>query len=216
MAVFSSHNPNDEIIRYQMARYISSNEAVWRILGFSIHERHPTVVHLSVHLANGQRLYFTEVNAHERAAAPPATTLTSFFDICANDLFAQTLLYAQMPTYYTWNASTKKFQRRKQGKAVQRWPNLYSTDVLGRLYIVHPKNDECFYLRMLLINVRGPTSFENLRTVNGQICATYREACQKLNLLESDSHWETKLEDASISNHPWQIRTLFAITLVTF
>lgn len=68
---------------------------------------------------------------------------------------------------------------------------------------------------MLLINVRGPTSFENLRTVNGQICATYREACQKLNLLESDSHWETTLADASLTNHPWQIRSLFAIILVT-
>lgn len=38
------------------------------------------------------------------------------------------------------------------------------TDALGRIYTVHPKNADCFYLRLLLINVRGPTSFESLRT----------------------------------------------------
>jgi hypothetical protein len=65
MAVFQIENesrPFDEITLYQMGRYISSNEAVWRILSFPIHERHPTVIHLSDHLENGQRVYFTENN----------------------------------------------------------------------------------------------------------------------------------------------------------
>ncbi|CAF4020810.1 unnamed protein product [Rotaria magnacalcarata] len=42
--------PVDEISNYQLGKYISSNEAVWRILDFPIHERYPTVVHLAVHL----------------------------------------------------------------------------------------------------------------------------------------------------------------------
>ena len=49
MAVFGVGNvaaPLDEINQYQLGRYISSIEAVWRILSFPIHERHPTVVHL--------------------------------------------------------------------------------------------------------------------------------------------------------------------------
>ncbi|GBM09683.1 hypothetical protein AVEN_186395-1 [Araneus ventricosus] len=33
-----------------MGRYSSSNEAVWGILNFPIHERHLTVFHLNVHL----------------------------------------------------------------------------------------------------------------------------------------------------------------------
>ncbi|GFS77272.1 down syndrome cell adhesion molecule homolog [Trichonephila clavipes] len=32
-------NKNDEITLYQIGRYISSNEAAWRIFGFPIHER---------------------------------------------------------------------------------------------------------------------------------------------------------------------------------
>ncbi|XP_055308584.1 uncharacterized protein LOC129572604, partial [Sitodiplosis mosellana] len=46
----------DEIQEYQMGRYISSNEAVWKILGFYVHERYPSVVQLAVHLENGQRV----------------------------------------------------------------------------------------------------------------------------------------------------------------
>ncbi|GFW51494.1 ATP-dependent DNA helicase [Trichonephila clavipes] len=107
------------------------------------------------------------------------------------------------------------FQRRKQGKAVEGHTNLYSSDALGRLYTVHPNNTEGFYLRLLLINMRGPISFQDLRTVNGQLCATYRQACQELNLLENDAHWDTALADASNSARPQQIRMLFAIILTT-
>ncbi|GBP60303.1 hypothetical protein EVAR_26715_1 [Eumeta japonica] len=127
-----------------MGRYVSTNEALWRLLSFQIHERYPTVVHLAVHLENGQRVYFTEANAAQRAERPPSTTLTSFFAMCEADPFAATLMYVEMPKYYTWNQSTKKFQRRKQGTPVPDWPQVFSTDALGRMYTVHPRNDECF------------------------------------------------------------------------
>ncbi|XP_075158174.1 uncharacterized protein LOC142231451 [Haematobia irritans] len=215
MAVFSVQNPKDEISQYQMARYISSNEAVWRIFGFPIHERYPAVVHLPVHLENGNRVYFTGANAQALAEAGGRTKLTAFFELCQYDIFAATLLYAQIPTYFVWNNGTKTFQRRKQGKRVYGYSHLFSSDALGRLYTVHPQNSKCFYLRMLLINVPGPTSFDNLRTVNNEVCVIYREACQKLNLLESDLQWETTLNEASTSQNPSQIRALFAVILIT-
>lgn len=120
MAVFGVADPNrnDEIHQYQMGRYISSNEAIWRLFSFQIHERYPTVVHLAVHLENGQRVYFTEENAVEVASNPPDTTLSAFFKLCRNDTFAQTLLYADVPMYFTWNKSKNDFERRKVGKSV--------------------------------------------------------------------------------------------------
>ncbi|GFQ92396.1 ATP-dependent DNA helicase [Trichonephila clavata] len=100
MAVFdvtsSDGIARNEVNQYEMGRYISSNEAVWRILNFPIHERHPTVIHLSVHLENGQRVYFTEGNAAERARFAPETTLTAFFRLCNEDEFARTLFYHQV------------------------------------------------------------------------------------------------------------------------
>lgn len=215
MAIFAVTNTNDEVSHYQMGRYVSSNEAIWRIFSFAIHERHPTVFHLAVHLENGQRVYFNPNNAVDRAARPPVTTLTGFFSICETDQFARTLLYADMPRYYTWNASSKSFQRRKQGTPLEGYENVFATDAIGRIYTVHPNNDECYYLRLLLVNVPGPTSFQQLRTVDGHLCATYREACQLLRLLENDSHWDDTLKDSVISSSPHQIRTLFAIIIST-
>ncbi|GFX32033.1 ATP-dependent DNA helicase [Trichonephila clavipes] len=64
-------NKNDEITLYQIGRYISSNEAAWRIFGFPIHERDPAVVQLAIHLENGQRVFFTNETAIDRAINPP-------------------------------------------------------------------------------------------------------------------------------------------------
>ena len=88
MAVFglqSEITDLDEIVQYQAGRYINSNEALWRILSFPIHERSPAVVHLVVHLRNGQRVYFLESNLQQRALNPPDTTLAVFFSLCQND-----------------------------------------------------------------------------------------------------------------------------------
>jgi len=113
-AVFQLQNTApllDEVQSFLLGRYISSNKAVWRILGFPIHERYPTVVHLSAHLENGQRIYFTPSNLQQQLQATPHTTLTAFFHLCRQDAFAKTLLYCDVPRYYTWNASRKQFQR---------------------------------------------------------------------------------------------------------
>ena len=69
---------------------------------------------------------------------------------------------------------------------------------MGHIHRVHLRNDECFYLRFLLVNVPGPTSFRFLRNVDGELCATYREACQRLRLLEDDVHWDHSLADACL------------------
>lgn len=111
LAIFEVQNinKNDEIARYQMGRYISSNEAIWHILSFPIHERDPAVQHLAIHLENGQRVYFTEENVLQRAFEAPKTTLTEFFTLCQKPdvfgQFAKTLVYGDVPRYFTWNKS---------------------------------------------------------------------------------------------------------------
>ncbi|RCN45090.1 hypothetical protein ANCCAN_08900 [Ancylostoma caninum] len=217
MAVFRLEDENgvlDEILQYLMGRFINTNEGVWHILCFSIHERYPPVVHLSVHLENGQRVYFTADTARERAANPPNTTLTAFFQLCQQDSFARTLLYPEVPKYYTWNASRKVFCKRKQGAPVP-GSDVRGSDALGRVYTVHPNNDECYFLRLLLHTVRGPTSFADLKTVDGEVCEMYREACQRRGLLENDQHWDTTLAEACLTCFPSQLRSLFAIIVTS-
>ena len=92
MAVFglqSDISDIDEIVQYQAGRYRRSNEAVWRILSFPIHERSRASVQLAAHLQNVQRVYFSESNVQQGALNPPDTTLAAFFSSCQNDSFAK-------------------------------------------------------------------------------------------------------------------------------
>ena len=205
----------DEVARYESGRYISANEAMWRIFTFPIHQRHPTVQHLSVHLENGQRVYFTEGNVQQRLQTPSDTTLTAFFKLCSTDDFAKTLLYSQLPAYYTWQTTSKCWKRRLRGAEVPGYPDVCRTDALARVYTVHPNNRECFFLRILLHHVTGPRSFQHLRTVQGHDCGTFQEACKQLGLLEDDAHWRSTLEEAATVRSPTQLRHLFAIMLGT-
>ena len=44
-----------------------------------------------------------------------------------------------------------------------------------------------------------------IATFNGELCGSYREACQHLQLLENDHHWDQTLSDAVISSEAHQI-----------
>ncbi|GFW91284.1 ATP-dependent DNA helicase [Trichonephila clavipes] len=127
----------------------------------------------------------------------------AFFELCQVDNFAKTLLYCEVPAYYVWKNS--KFYRRKKGKAVSGYPEMKKDQVLGRIYTVHPGNAECYYLRLLLHKIPGPTSFTALKIVIGVVQPSFQAACKALGLLEDDAHWNSTLEDASISESPNKI-----------
>ena len=151
-------------------------------------------------------------NLQDRVNSPPAKTLTAFFDLCRTNNFAKTLLYHEVPQYYTWEKY--KFARRKRGQEVAGFPGIRKDAALGRVYNVHPTQIECYYLRMLLFLVRWPTAFETLRTINGVICATYQGACKELGLLEGDEHWENTLSETVISESAAKLRLLFVVILI--
>lgn len=86
---------------------------------------------------------------------------------------------------------------------------------MGQVYTVHPKQHECFSLRLLLMNIPGSTSFEFLRTVDGQVMNTYQDACRELQLLEDDNHWDLTLAGAPLASTHDNMRLVFAISLTT-
>ena len=94
-------------------------------------------------------------------------------------------------------------------------PGIYKDGVLGRVYTVHPSQQECFYLRILLHAVKEPTSFDALHTVNGQVCGTYCEACFRKGLLESDAQWDATLTEATVPQSTGNLRNLLAIHLAS-
>jgi len=54
------------------------------------------------------------------------------------------------------------------------------------MYSVSPTQIELFYLPLLLLTVKGATSFNDLRTVNGKFCQLFSAACLALGLIEDD------------------------------
>lgn len=100
------------------------------------------IVHLAVHLENGQRVYFTDKNVQQKIQIPPDSTLTSFFKLCSKDDFAKTLLYEQVPSFYTWDSTKKLFNKRKQGVPVE-GTYLFRFDASSEMYFCRIHLHEC-------------------------------------------------------------------------
>ncbi|XP_026410222.1 uncharacterized protein LOC113305391 [Papaver somniferum] len=56
-------------------------------------------------------------------------------------------------------------------------------------------------------------SFDSLKTVNGQLCPTFKKACIELGLLKHDGEWLPLLEEAADIQTGSQLRKLFKIVL---
>ncbi len=66
---------------------------------------------------------------------------------------------------------------------------------IGRMYYAHVTSGERYYLRMLLNYVKGATSYEHLRTVDGRDHDTFKDACIAMGLLVDDNEWHQALEE---------------------
>ncbi|XP_013775742.1 uncharacterized protein LOC106460570 [Limulus polyphemus] len=209
--MFAVSDETDEIQRYQSGRYICTSEAVWRILSFPIHERFPAVSHLEVHLPDEQRVYFQPDNVREQMER--STTLLVFFDLCQSDAFARTFLYNEVPSYFTYSRQ-RGWARRLRGQPVAGHPNVKQDSCIGRVYTVHPSCSERYHLRLLLHSVRGPISFNDLKTVRGELHPTFQSACRAIGLLEDEACWEETLRGAAVSESPRKLRDLFSVLVV--
>ena len=84
---------------------------------------------------------------------------------------------------------------------------------VGRVYTINPRQGECFYLWLLLHHIRGPQSFAELKTVEGDLCSSFREACFRLGLLKNDNQYHLAMQETSVSNSASSLRSLFAVIL---
>ncbi|XP_019233403.1 PREDICTED: uncharacterized protein LOC109214007 [Nicotiana attenuata] len=197
----------DEIKEYQSARWVSPPEAAWRLFGFPISEMTPSVFHLQLHLEGQQFVSFKSIENVDRILSNPMirkTMLTEFFVMNRTDKNAMQLLllYKEFPEYFVWSPKEKMWTRRKQ------------RTVIGRVVTCHPTEGERYYLRLLLMNVRGPNSYQDLCKVDGKCCSTFREAAEKRGLLQCDNNLVEYMSEATNYQMPYSLRRLFATLLV--
>jgi hypothetical protein len=82
------------------------------------------------------------------------------------------------------------------------------------MYYAHPTSGERYYLRMLLNYVKGATSYEHLRTMEGRVHNTFKDACIVMSLLANDNEWDQALEEAGVWASGRQLRDMFASMLM--
>ena len=81
------------------------------------------------------------------------------------------------------------------------------------MYFASPNYGERFYLRLLLTVVKGPKSFQSLRTVDNVVHDTFKLACIARGLLEDDEEWIQCLKEAAVIKIGYQLRRLLSIIL---
>ncbi|XP_028801370.1 uncharacterized protein LOC114756588 [Neltuma alba] len=179
----------DEIQQYYNFRYISACEAAWRIFAFEIHHRYPAVERLSFHLPNQQYvIYSTGDDVSELVDKPRVceSMFLAWMEINVHDVFAKTLTYSEFPHHYVYIRTKRAWKRREKGFAI------------GRITHTPPSSGELYYLRILITKVRGPTSYEDIRTVNGVLYPSFRAACYALGLLDDDNEYINGIKEASL------------------
>jgi hypothetical protein len=203
----------NEVREFQNKRYVGPAEGAWRLRGNEIAERKPTVCRLQIHLEGEQTVYFDSNDKDEsieKIERSERTKLTAFFELNSNgDKLAQTLLYRDIPEHYTWDSKDRKWNMRKR-KSSDGIP-----ETIGRIYSIHPTQIQLYALRLLLNHVRGPTSYDNIKTVDGVTHQSFQAAAIALELVKDDKIWIECMQEANDSERNiHRLRKLYATILL--
>jgi hypothetical protein len=88
------------------------------------------------------------------------------------------------------------------------------TQSIGRMYTASPRQGDRYYLRMLLAMWPSWTSFEDVRTVNGVLYNTFKDACGRRGLLDDDFEWDAALSEAGYAASGSQQRQMFVFIII--
>ncbi|XP_071723153.1 uncharacterized protein [Rutidosis leptorrhynchoides] len=169
-------------------------------------KREPIVERLSIHLENEQLVCYEEEERIENIVRRSSVIITKFTVwMEANRIYpnATSLYYSQFPSKFVWTSEEHIWTPRKQGFSI------------GRIYNIHPKVGDKFYLRMLVNKVKGTTSFKDLLTFNGRTYDTFKEICSVMGLLRDDEEYIDAILEVSYWGSAKYVRNMF-ITLLVF
>ncbi|OMP07327.1 DNA helicase PIF1, ATP-dependent [Corchorus olitorius] len=151
--------------------------------------KEPAVIRLPVHLSRQHNIYFHDDEPLDAVLGAPnieKTMLSEWFVANSKYESARSYLYVDFPAAWVWHGKTKEWKPRQRGRAI------------GRVIHINHAAGELFYLRLLLNVVRGPRSYEELRTVGGVLYPTFQGACEALQLLGNDNEWQESFDQSII------------------
>ncbi|XP_076960654.1 uncharacterized protein LOC143637083 [Bidens hawaiensis] len=173
-----------------------------------IPDKCPGCYETSFHLPGQQQVIYVHEKDIEDVLTKTSNSVSMFtgwMEANRNYEHARRLSYAEFPTQFVWKkTSPPKWVERQSGFAI------------GRIHVVPASFDEAYYLRILLNKVKGPQCFEDIRTVDGVVCDSFRDACYRRGLLDDDKEYIEAIEEASHTANGYYLRNLFATMLITF
>ncbi|XP_013657903.1 ATP-dependent DNA helicase pif1-like [Brassica napus] len=123
--------------------------------------------------------------------------------LCRRSEFARTLTYVQIPEYFVWNNTTKVWSERKKGKTI------------GRIVAIHPSAGDRYYLRILINKIKGPRSYDELKTFNDVKYLDFKSVCHARGYLDNDVEWLESMSEGARTATPYQLRDMFVTFLNT-
>jgi hypothetical protein len=196
----------DEIKQYYDCRFLSPSESILRIFAFKIHNCRPAVIRLTFHEEGKQSIVFKDSSDLTSVLMRNRHKDTMFLVwMEANKRYSQGrhLTYGQFPSAFTYDSDNRFWKPRKRRGSV------------GRLSFIPHSSRELYYLRLLLNVQVGCTSYEDLRTVNGQVYDSFREACAALHLLEDDREFIDAIKEVVVLGSGIYLRRMFAKLLMS-
>ncbi|XP_062113106.1 uncharacterized protein LOC133824253 [Humulus lupulus] len=195
----------DAHINVEVCNYSRSVKYLFKYVHKGLDRTNATIQPAIERLPGEHTLIFEENKCVENVVYIPGiekTKFTQWLEANKNYDDARELTYSDFPISWVWNSKEKTWTRRKNGLAI------------GRIYFAHPSTGERIYLRMLLNFVKGSTSYESIRTINGVTYPNFKGACYAVGLLDDDKEWIDFLTEAAIWATGKELRHLFAMILI--
>ncbi|EAU89526.2 ATP-dependent DNA helicase PIF1 [Coprinopsis cinerea okayama7 len=227
--ILDDNNPEviNEIEDFWNARYLSAGEAAWRILGFRITQKDPSVTALPVHDQDNIRNQRYSRRSDEGSLSkleryflrPDGTFLyegqtRNFDDLTYTEYFT---LFRIDPYNPEKDGHPRYYRERPNGLDAPRMHVILragSITHLARIQNVRQTQGQTFYLRAILTQ-RAARSYEDVRTVNGVQFRTYQEAAIAMGIFTDDDEAIFAIAEAIAAlRTPREIRVLFVHLLV--
>ena len=213
----SNDNPTDEFHDYLHARYLSSGEAVWRILAFDITAKFPAVTSYSLHLPGRQFGQMLRDRGEASTISPLLVYLArpvggEWDNLKYLDFYQQYTVYPISPTSPrrryaaivtplsgTPTPNTRRYGLIRRGRTR-----------VCRLHFVPIRSGDLYYLRSLLLH-RSSHTFEGFRVVEGIVHPTFQSAAIAMGLFRDRNEVQQALQEGVAALlRPSQLRFLFA------
>lgn len=111
------------------------------------------------------------------------------------------MTYIEFPKHFVFDRANQSWKPRQGGKTI------------GCISHVSPAFGELYFLCILLNKVKGPTSFDDLKT-NGVVYKIVKEVCIAHGLLDDDCEYISSIKEASTWSNVCSLRKLFVSMLL--